>query len=283
MTPTLTWNPPSVLIHKMGGIAGDMSKMAITDCKVENVTMRAAPAVALGGIVGKVVDGTLSNNRVINLDVTRNTSTSGIYGFGGLVGLQEAGTIEDSLVQGSQIIDNTANKPYLSSGIGGAVGIQQGTLRRVGVISTQVTGGSNLGGLVGAMLTNAYIEDSFADASVSASALVSGGAIGYLNTTASGTRVLRVHSNSEVSPKANGDDMNGFVGSANASNKIVDSYWNNDAGRGGGNGGDSSSAGLSGLTISQMQDTAYFPNWDFSSTGPWMMDSYPLLNSLGPW
>jgi len=142
-----------------------------------------------------------------------------------------------------------------------------------------VTGGSNVGGLVG-LESNPYFDwgwgeggrtimDCYSTVTVSATAANAGGLVGYNDC---GT-ILRCYS---TGPVAAASGAGGLVGGEGYCGSVTDCFWDT------GTSGQATSAGGTGLTTAQLQTISTFLNWGAcEGAGVWTIDEgkdYPRLS-----
>ena len=259
-------------------------------------------ATYVGALVG-FGTGSIGNSYVTD-SVTGNGNK-----VGGLVGLDSGGIIISSYATGA-----VSGGSY----VGGLVGFSSASSISNSYATGSVSGGWAVGGLVGDNFNNstgrAVINTSYATGSVSGTASYAGGLVG-LNNSISG-HIVTIGNSYAMGTVTGGSDVGGLVGfNNNSTSSISNSYATGSvSGTGsyfGGlvghsfNGtvsnsfwdtttsGQSSSAGGTGLTTTQMQTQANFtsatsangnvnPNWDFSTTPVWVFKSgmnsgYPVL------
>lgn len=285
MNSQIEWQSTVVVVTKLaGGIVGKLTFGSVTGSSVDTVSITMPRNSIVGGLVGQVTGGDVTTSLVNGLTIVGSAAATSDYLYGGLVGSFDGGVLEDCLVKASTITDTGANKPYFSVGAGGAVGVLYETMRRVGVIGLQINVGSTAGGLVGTMVQDANVTDSFAEGTVTVSSSMAGGVVGRIDTYASEAPVV-VRTHSMVTITDNGtSERFGFVGEATQTNSISSSYWNLDLG--GADGGDATSAGLVGQDTVDMQDSSNFGGWDFGTpSGVWVIspEQAPRLRSLSAW
>ncbi len=233
----------------------------------------------MGGLAGS------SGGSTNNCYATGDVSASGQYG-GGLFGLNE-GVMSECFATGSVVVSRSAG--------GGLVGFNYGTIQRC-YSRSQVSGGSNIGGLVGEnrkgtreyagmlLLYDGIIEDSYAQSSVSGSFSTDGplgrigGLIGYID----GGVLSRCYAAGKVTGPSRAGGLVGYVGDSYPF-EIEESFWDIMASN------QEYSAGGIGLNTESMQDANTFltAGWDFTGETTngladfWTMnlntDAYPQL------
>ena len=181
----------------VGGLAGE-NLGRITN---SSVTGRVGQIVLFGGgLVGQ-------NNGVIigsNADVSIMVASNAERDIGGLVGLNNGGTIENSYATGNLNGDGRNN-------VGGLVGNNGGTIIN-SYATGNVSGGSNVGGFIG--INNRAIEGNYATGNVSGGNNV-GGFIGSNSRDITGS-----HATGSVT--GGGNSVGGLIGSNSAA--ITDSH-----------------------------------------------------------
>ncbi|GAB2607827.1 hypothetical protein GCM10026987_02010 [Belliella aquatica] len=236
-----------------------------------------------GEIIGKVYTGALVGVNGGTVDnVHSKTSVKGSSNLGGLVGLNQGGTITKSSATGN--VTSTAAEStdpavrQTAEYIGGLVGLNSSGSISQSFASGNVYGGQIVGGLVGANdQLNATIADCYAFGAVEGTSdLDVGGFVGYNN----GGAIIRSYSAGQVTGPVS--DTGGFIG-ANTSGTITNSFWDVET-SGLGNHGDDN-LGATGKTTAEMKTLATFTGatWDF--TAIWTMaqgsrQSYPYFGAL---
>jgi len=205
----------------------------------------------VGGLVGK------NSGNVINSYATGNLS--GTSGVGGLVGTNN-GSVSNSYATG-----NVSG----SRSVGGLVGINYGSTSSVSnsYATGAVSGINDVGGLVGYNMNSGSISNSYATGAVA-------GFFGYFGGLV-GTNIGSISNSYATGAVPSGvvAGINGYVGGLAGYNigSISNSYAT----------GQSTSAGGTGLTTTQLQQSANFGAWDLTNT--WVVydgHSNPLLRSF---
>ncbi|NOT18892.1 MAG: filamentous hemagglutinin N-terminal domain-containing protein [Sideroxydans sp.] len=277
--------------RNVGGLAGASSGIISNSYATGNITGNVRYA---GGLVG-YSQGTISHSYATG-------SVSGNADIGGLVGFGE-GTISNSYATGSvsgRYGDNVG-------GLMGSTGI--GTISNsyaTGNVSS--TGGNSVGGLVGRTGIGTIISNSYATGNVTGSLNYVGGLVGLnfgtmiSNSYATGSvtgdidgvGAVGVHngrgdytgglvggnygaiSNSYASGSVTGNvgHVGGLVGGNNTLSTISSSYWNTDT-------SGLISAGGTGLTSAQMQNTANFVGFNFTTTPGAVGNNWVMVDADG--
>lgn len=138
--------------------------------------------VTFGGLMGTLTAGTVTSIAIINPTLS---SISNFNSMGGIIGLVNGGTLSNSYVQGGSVIENniTGTNPTVIR-VGGAVGVNVGTISNV-YSTAKVEGYRIAGGLVGQNNTGT-ISSSFSTGPVSVTSTPTslGGLVGQeLGTT----------------------------------------------------------------------------------------------------
>lgn len=211
---------------------------------------------SIGGLIGSnggycEVSGCHAEGNVTALP--RNDGYS-VTNVGGLIGMNY-GQISDSSAIGT-----------VSGGfqVGGLVGHsdESGQISRCYATGSVTTNSDRVGGLVG--LNYSDINDSYATGSVSGNNRV-GGLLGLFHT---GT-VNRCYAAGLVTGGNSQPDIGGLCGDADGT--VSASYWDTGATA------QSTSSGGTPLTTSQMQQQSSFSGWDFSTVWTIKAGSYPTL------
>ncbi len=230
-----------------------------------------------GGILAGANDGTISGV------MTSGSYTSRNFAAGGLVG-SNTGTIVDSFSTATVNVVTTEADFVVA---GGLVGENSGTIRRshsTGSVSGFTAGDFDMGGLVGE--NSGLIVDSYSHSDVSgvnqASApgddLRFGGLVGFNN----GGTITRTYSTGSIDYFGIGTPNTGGLVGVNTGS-VNASFWDRNTS------GESSSAGGTGLSTSQLQDTEGFYNrasrqgWNFRTTwAPGNGSTYPANYTTSP-
>lgn len=191
--------------------------------------------------------GTYDGNAktISGLLVSSTSSSDGAGLFGALSGTVTKLGIESGSITG------TANRAGLLVGV-----LQSGGTITEAFVAGSVTGGNNLGGMVG--LSYGTVSDSWANVSVTGTDVVGG----FVGAVASGSSFSRNYAIGDA--RASGSSKGGFVGSTSPSLATGPNFFK------------SSSAGLTttasgtGMNLENFRVRANFTNFDFSST--WRID-----------
>jgi subtilisin family serine protease len=225
------------------------------------------PDVHYQGLFGCVLDASISNLGLINLDFTGGNC------LGGLVGQNDNTDIYGCYTMGSITGDYQ---------VGGLIGRNADAGNVSNSLSTaDVSGGNNVGGLLGTH--GGTVDNSYSRGSVTGNPTSSGGSGSYVGglagiVTGGAATIDNCYSTGEVN--APGSYVGGLVGRND--NTVTNSYWDTEAS------GIASSAGGVGLTTSQMtspySEDAYI-NWNFidiwgDDTGRDINNGYPYLFSI---
>jgi hypothetical protein len=207
------------------------------------------------------------SSAALTLVQLKDVAIKGSSWVGALVGFNN-GIIQHSYAMGS--VSGTSTGGGGSVQVGGLIGFNRGIIQG-SYATVNVTAGSELGGLVGENDFDGTITNSYATGSVTGDD--SGGLVGYNKGT-----IQYSYATGSVS----GDSaIGGLVGHNYRSGTVItDSYWDTQTS------GQSSSAGGTGLTTSQMQGTAAKNNMaGFDFSGVWKTvtnpDDYPILRGVG--
>ncbi|MCT7517396.1 beta strand repeat-containing protein [Aliarcobacter cryaerophilus] len=250
----------------------------------------------VGGLVGRNYAGTILNSYATN-------SVSGNNQVGGLVGGND-GTISNSYatgsVNGSANVgglvggnDGTISNSYALGSVGGLGGSYVGGL--VGwnyegriensYASGTVTGGSNVGGLVGDNGNNGTISNSYATGKVDGKGTSVGGLVGantgaitnsYATGSVSGNYWVgglvganwggRIENSYATGSVSGNYWVGGLVGVNTNNGTITNSFYNKDKYIGDGVGNDSSYIGVTGKTTAELEDINTFIDEGWSIT-----------------
>ncbi len=245
---------------------------------VQNLSIDGASVTSGGGgIVAGTNGGTISGVSVSGSFNSTDEQAGGLVGF-------NDGIIRDSFSSASVSVSTTEADFAVA---GGLVGENNGTIQRshsTGTVSGSTAGDHAVGGLVGDNRGN--VLDSYANGSVSGTNQNSGpgdaASLGGLVGANNGGTIARSYSTGTVSFFGpNTPAIGGLVGGNSGS--VSGSFWNTDTS------GLASSAGGTGLTTAELQDTVGFFNlasaqgWNFSTTwAPGTGNTNPLHYSTSP-
>jgi hypothetical protein len=273
----------------IGGLAG-YNEAIIINC---NVSGEVAGNNRVGGLAGHHLSGLMQNSY----------STGNISGnemVGGLIGFKESDSIIDACYASGNING--------SKQVGGLVGyLNGGTLSKSFNLATVNASNESVGGLVGYSSQNSNVTESFSNGKVTTINRYAGGIIGFsmfttiencynLSTVAGNNRIGGIvgyavtstvikscYSNGAVSGGTS--NLGGLVGQ-NISATVTNSFWDTETSK------QTTSAGGTGLTTSQMQRKLTYTNatWDFKGAGSndiWNIgnsrnNGYPYLNWQHP-
>ncbi len=214
----------------------------LRDVRLEGGSITGVTTV--GALFGSALAGSVIQN------VSSSATVSGSGTVGGLGGNMNAGSTISNSYSSGRVTGSGGN-------IGGLLGLSVGTVKN-SYASGDVSGTSNVGGLIGGILSGSNtVTDSYATGKVSASGSSAGGLIGRL--TASGFSITRTYATGEVS----GPNVGGLIGSYTAGT-VTASYWNTETT---GQATSAGGTGVTGKTTAQMKQAATFSGWDLATTG----------------
>lgn len=203
--------------------------------------------------------GYVNGANVIIMQVGLKTvNIKGKNTVGGLMGYNNGGTIINSYVTGSVIGSVVSG----GGNVGGLIGLSVGAISQC-YATASASGYIDVGGLVGN--NQGPITNSYATGSVTGSTELGGltGATGFMIT------------NSYSTGSVTGSTYAGGLVGRNGGFTITTAYWNTQTS------GQATSSGGIALTTQAMQQPIFFVGWDFTST--WVMNpgyTYPLLQAL---
>ena len=240
--------------------------------------------VALFGYVG---GSTFSNITLIDANITGNNTVGGLlagvlsfspisvsnsYVSGTVTGIGSVGGLVGSLRTGSTISASYSSATVNAfNDLGGLVGFAQGTITSsvaTGPVSATL---DRAGGLIG-FCFGCTATNNYATGDVSADSYA-GGLIGFAISSSA-----TVATNYATGKVTGTDNSGGFLGNYSSAT-VTDNYWNTET-SGLSSGTSGTETGMSGLTTSQMIDSASFSGWDFASDTVWTIDSgftFPYL------
>ena len=238
------------------GLFGNTSQVTITNIGVTNVD-----------ISGNGHVGSLAGYCTISSTVENSHSTGNVAGIGDNVGGLVGRTHNNSTVENSYSMCSVSGS---SNNVGGLVGRNNDDSEISNSYSKgSVTGNQYVGGLLGYNNSSSTVENSYSTGSVNGSSYV-GGLVGvnYSSTV----------SNSYSTGKVSGSNVGGLMAYNN--NTVSNSFWDTVTSE------QSSSAGGTGKTTSEMQTRSTFTDagWDFDNV--WAMSGsynsgYPNLDGEG--
>lgn len=271
--------------RQVGGVAGAQGRFSdgttnsipsvIQDGYVTTGTLEATADV--GGIVGRngtsssLVGGAISWGTIGDISDVRVKPEGVFYitegSAGGAVGAHLQGNIErvsvvsDHAAQGAIHLRNATGTGYL----GGFVGQSRSTIKEsyiqskflFGPVIHTGAGGTSVGGNFVGLLSGGNIENCYSDTNIFPGTHTSGGFAGEI--AASGT-LQRVYSKVHASTVGNNvQTVGGLVAKNTRSDAVAFSYWDEESS------GQTTSAGGSGLTTTNMGRSMSFNGWDFQN------------------
>ena len=227
-------------------------------------TANAASVNAIGGLIGNLYLGTLSNAySSVNIIMSNGGNQTG-----GLIGKTDTATINDVYSSGSI---TSLNPTYTTGGLVGD--LLRGTLSNSfssETINLLGSGTTGVGGLIGysfsETVNNVYSIGSITTAD---SSQYIGGLLGYED---GGTKLSNAYSSSAISTGASSTDVGGLAGFNNG-NTNATSYW--DTSTSGisnttqGCGNTSSCAGVTGENNTNMMIQSTFSGFSFGTSNTW--------------
>ncbi|ANW01474.1 beta strand repeat-containing protein [Bradyrhizobium icense] len=295
----------------MGGLSGWNNGGTIQDSYATGNAMAGTGGTRAGGLAGQ-------NNGSIFRSYATGAVSGGSQGVGGLVGYNSSGsTLADSYATGAvtatgfgggllgiNSVGASVSNSYATGAVtvtsatlatvfgGGLVGSNSGVVTKsyatgaVDVASTSAAATStSAGGLIGSNGSTATLTQSYATGAASATSTagsaMAGGLIGNHGSTGTVTQTYAIGAANAVSTSG-ATAAGGLVGSVTGTGAITSSYWDTDTSGRVNAVGSGSSAGITGLTTSQMQNPANYAStyagWDFATV--WSAPSigyYPQL------
>jgi uncharacterized repeat protein (TIGR02543 family) len=235
-------------------VSGDIYDIGLSNINISG-TVGAYGISSIGGLVGGLV-GTVSNSYATGV-----ISGTGLN-VGGLIGnVERSATVSDSYFIGDVI--SSSNR------VGGLIGWLRGGSVYRSYSSGSVSGGTQVGGLVGQAFetccqTPGIITDSYSLSNVTGSGSV-GGLIGQVQA---GT----VSNNYAFGNVSAGSTSGGLIGLKTVYPTISNSYWDIETS------GQASSAGGIGTTTEAMKTWPTYTDWDIVPTGVDLNNGYPYLS-----
>ncbi|MGD9731370.1 MAG: LamG-like jellyroll fold domain-containing protein [Desulfamplus sp.] len=242
-----------------------------TPAEIRNLTVAGniTGKAAVGGIAGVANSGTTIEN--CRADVAVTAIYNGVGGAGGDQWSDVGGIAGDNY---GTIIDCRSSGSVSAQGrnAGGLVGFNQnGTIQRCfSSADVSITNGSlegAVGGLVGAVLSNSVIENSYASGTVTASSTyttTSSAGVGGLAGNVRDTFPVVSYSYANGSVTNSEASVTGGLIGVNAGGSVQDSFWDTQTSS------QASSAGGTGKTSAEMKLMSTFTNWVFPAT--WHID-----------
>jgi hypothetical protein len=186
-------------IFKLVGTGGSVSNLVI-----EDVNILASNTV--GGLVGAISEASISNVSITGTVIGAHGAT------GGLAGYSYGGIITDCSFDGSVY---TNEIDLMNEGVGGLVGyadwsniIDSHTSGNVGPVLGVGVHASNVGGLVGYILTDVNISNSYSLANINGLRAI-GGLVGYNYYSGNSFAINSCYFSGDINAM---DDMGGLVG-----------------------------------------------------------------------
>ncbi|OCK55333.1 MBG domain-containing protein [Bradyrhizobium sp. LMTR 3] len=242
-----------------------------------------------GGLLGiNPVGASVSNSYATGAVTVTSATLASVFG-GGLVG-SNSGVVTKSYATGAVDVASTS-AAATSTSAGGLIGSNGSTATltqsyATGAASaTSVAGTTAAGGLIGRLVGAATVTQSYATGAASATSTagsaMAGGLIGNHGSTGTVAQTYAIGAANAVSTSG-AAAAGGLVGSVTGTGAITSSYWDTDTSGRVNAVGSGSSAGITGLTSSQMQNPANYAStyagWDFATV--WSAPSigyYPQL------
>ena len=274
----------------VGGLVGYNSSGTPNATIVDSYATGAVTATAFGGgLVGINSVGASIDNSYAAGAVSVTSSTLPTLFGGGLIG-SNSGVVTRSYATGAVDVTSTYAAATATSA-GGLIGSNGSTATlsqsyATGAASaTSAVGTTATGGLIGRNVGGATVTQSYATGAASAistaGSAMAGGLIGSHGSTGAVTQTYATGTASAVSASSTAV-AGGLVGSVTGTAAVTSSYWDTDTSGRANAVGSGASAGITGLTTSQMQNPAnYAPTyvgWDFATV--WSAPSagyYPQL------
>ncbi len=257
--------------HYIGGLIG-FDDQANSETTISNstatLTFRNTESTSSGLFLGGII-GLASTYSITNTNAEVSVSHSSGSTIGGIIGIgsndANFGMIRNVSAKGSISI---ANNGTLGGLFGNATGLQvQESYSDVSLIAGD---NSFIGGIAGKITDGSY-SDLYAVGSIEGAAnSYVGGLLGYNE----GGTVSSSYATGTVSG-SDGSTIGGLVG-YHSGGTTTDSFWDTETS------GQSTSAGGTGKTTTEMKSEATFTNWDFTNT--WAITtgdsvSYPYLKN----
>lgn len=212
-----------------------------------------------------------------------NVTVRGDENVGGLVGQLETGTIQNVSVAGD--VDGGIVSSVEPDGgkIGGIVGIAgNAQVDHQVVFRGNVTGGYNVGGLVGRMRFGTVVVNSYARANVTANSARGDGDNDEAGGIAGNSGTSSEFENLYFAGSVEADGSAGaIVGNStdDGADDFTDVYWNENATSQGSGGNVSSTTNFTSLTTSEMQGSTASSNMNLDFGDSWVLvdGEYPVL------
>jgi len=234
--------------------------------------------VSGGSFVGGLLGGSFASNGISSSGTSNNYATGNVRGssyVGGLVGSATSMSIDNSYATGS--VTGTGNNVGGLVGYVGSSSVYTTDPVYQSYATGKVTGANYVGGLVGyvAYIDNPF-ESNYATGNVSGKSSV-GGLVGYetVNNSSPNAPPTLVD-NYSTGHVSGATAVGGLIGTDLST--VSDSYWNTTTS------GQTTSAGGTPLTATQMQNTANFVGFQFANSRnvEWVMvDANGTLNNAG--
>ncbi len=233
---------------KIGGLIGS-SRVSVTNCTSYG---NAIGTDQVGGLIGRVVSGTVMNGVSYGYVTGSENHTGGLIGYnlGNIVNSSALGNTQGNWIVGGLVGENGGSIATSYS-----IGTAQGTTR--------------IGGFAGINNMNGNISNCYSQGDVTGSADYVGGFAG-INEIGGG-----IITNSYSSGAVTGNvPVGGFCG--DNTDTITDCFWDTETS------GQSDISGATGNTTMEMMQQATFTNWDFTNVwGIHEANTYPFLLPFG--
>ncbi len=197
--------------------------------------------------------------------------------------------------KGYKIIGLYINRPVTDNvGLFGYVNLATAVIKNVGLENIDITGNSQVGGIVGKFLGGGNISNSYTTGKISGITYAAGGLAGDIN----GSYVYNSYSRANVTGGRMVGGVIGLSSGATLTNLYSTGFvqgavgWESEAGGLSGSGAGTNSfwdkqtsnqltsGGGTGKTTLEMQTQSTFTNWDFTTIPIWTMIDYPYLKVM---
>lgn len=248
------------------GLFGDLNNATIKNLGVVDANVTST-ANGTGVLAGRAFGSTT----ITNVYTTGSVATSGGFLIAGLVGL---------LADQSLVSDSWSSANVTAGATNNVAGLVGTARNDAGILRSFATGnvfseGNNTGGLVGTILNNVSITDSYARGEVTGGTNV-GGLVGNTGDLAI-ANVTNTYSTGAVTGNV---DVGGLIGNNETLGTVTTSYWDTESSGQTAGAGFGSEGGITGLLTADMTGTSAGDNmsgFDFDEI--WALtDSYPALS-----
>ncbi|MFM7027732.1 MAG: GLUG motif-containing protein [Chakrabartia sp.] len=267
VTITVTGSSNNSKPFSVGGVVGNLKANAVLQNVFVSGAINGSGTSSTGGLAGET-SGLIDHS---SADVTAQviSSTSGVARFvGGLVGYAYATSVISNSVARGRILGGVINSAYGDIGVGYVGGIAGGNDGKIiaSHVYADVQGGSNIGGVAGTLGSEAKIQSSSFEGTVSAFDLTPSASVGGLVGYSQNGFIADSSAQGTIKALGAGSNIGGLVG-YNTGGAITNSHFAGAliAGSASNSSNSISIGGLVGLSfdasLASAAPTRYINNW----------------------